>query len=156
MSADPSNRPITGDRLDRPSQKLFPPFHWVTTMDIYKEPSTILGRPSWANADDEREGENWGRLTDFAWDKLSCYGQITSPNVVIAMLAVLSGISVSPISTTAIELVGSHMATCWAIDETRESICIAYPVEPILAIAALQKLRLYQSEQKRSYTYWIL
>jgi hypothetical protein len=146
---DPSSRNVEGDFASS-STELFPPFNWLVTTDVLsdKDPYSY-GRPLWKTTLDAYESGNKVPesshidLVNFAWTKLQCSNSspmLYTPTVIMAMIAVLTGISVSPISNMATELVGSHMATCCAIESNREAILISYPPEPILAEAALQKL----------------
>jgi len=143
VQGDPSTRDRPADDM-KIGQKLFRPFHWVTTTDVLKgngkKAEFVLGRPLWKTTLDYRRGDLVS-LMRFAWDKLSCQKSLESRDVIIAMLAVSTGLTVSPMSTTAIELVGSHMATCGAIDDSREALYISYPAEPIMTEAALDQLK---------------
>lgn len=156
LASDPSNRDVHGDIASSKTQKLFPPFHWITTTDVLCDNSMnvksreyvfTLGRPLWMSTlrtyGAAPNRFHFQQLVDFAYKKLSCYDAAENHNIpkVIAFLAVLTGMSVSPHSSTAMELVGSYMATCLAIDDDREALCISYPIEPILSEAALNWLR---------------
>jgi hypothetical protein len=122
---------------------LYHPFTAVTTTDVMCDPMSnvsepkhrfTLGRPLWTARFDHCGSEE--QLIDFALTKL--FGGLSLPNNhgMIACVAVLTGINIVPASPIASILVASHMATCLAVDPDRESLLIAYPIEPVLAEAA--------------------
>jgi hypothetical protein len=108
-----------------------------------------FGRPLWgslwvANAHSKNH-DNFRNIVDLAkfkllggvatWHKLEQGEKRAAAIAVIASTAVLY---VSPVSSVAVELVKTHMATLIAIDESRKFHIITYPSEPLLSEAALE------------------
>lgn len=123
---------------------LFHPFTAVATTDQlcdrqgdFDDPKYrfTLGRPLW-QASCQTSDVQVDELLKFAQRKLFGGASIPNDNGKIACIAVLTGMCISPVSTTAKELVASHMATCLAVDAKRESLFAYYPLEPVLAEAA--------------------
>ena len=140
------------DPLREPQQNLFHPFTAFTTIDLFKKSDfdandacqrLSLGRPLWMDTlSSDDPVANLTSLINLAHlkllgvpkdfnddDKLSDAAQI-------ACMAVLTGLNISPISSSATELVGSHMATCLAVNVEKEAVVVGYPVEPVLAQAS--------------------
>ena len=98
-----------------------------------------MGRPLWkAYIDTGKANED--AIRRFAASKLLSNGsskpEDLSQERVIAILACRVCLTISPVSQMASALVASHMATAVSISRDREQVVVAYPSEPILALAA--------------------
>jgi len=126
--------------------KLLPPFHLVTTQDVYAGSTTACtdssyGRPLWHRV----EKRDSSLLQKFATNKLlrstkyNFLQQLEESQrtyAAIACLACRAALSVSPGRRIANELVGGHMAVCVHVYDDREAMVIGYPSEPVLANAS--------------------
>eukprot|EP00980_Cylindrotheca_fusiformis_P030475 scaffold24883_cov201-Cylindrotheca_fusiformis.AAC.1 len=100
-----------------------------------------MGRPLWHAFLNAKSEMNNAALVTYARQKLLQTGKQMSPKdlsspQMIALLACRACLTISPVSRFAPTLVSSHMGTAVRVSTTMDEVVVAYPSEPILAIAS--------------------
>lgn len=100
-----------------------------------------MGRPLWnALLTAKTNAMTTDLLLDYAERKLLAGSQIESlsSEQVLALLAPIICLSISPMSVYTHSLVAQHMATALDVSDDRLRLVVAYPSEPVLAVAAMR------------------
>ncbi|KAG9292765.1 hypothetical protein G9A89_001295, partial [Geosiphon pyriformis] len=144
------------------SLKVHKPFIYLATMDClsedipYNENSSghdiiWFGRPLWGSR--WQSAETWELDMDkfrniIQLAKFKLLGGMNDwkqnaeirRKAALTVIACITTLYISPVSSVAPDLIKSHMATLIAIDDDRKNHLITYPSEPVLAEAALEVL----------------
>ena len=115
----------------------------------------VMGRPMWHallnTPSSPKSISAEERLLGFALAKLlqesppPSHYQLTSQQM-LALLACRACLTISPVSRFAPAMVASHMATAVSISTARDEVVVAYPSEPILALASRSYARKQNKE----------